>query len=200
MLVGLTGGIASGKSQACRYFAELGIPIVDADIVARQVVEPGQPALAQIADYFGPEILLDDGSLNRRLLRQLIFDDQQKKHWLNQLLHPLIREQMLLQLKQTTGPYKILVAPLLFENHLDKLTDRSLLIDVPVALQLQRTTTRDGVDAQQAQQIIDAQMSRDDKRAAADDIIDNNQGLDELKQKVLAQHLIYLELAKSHDS
>jgi dephospho-CoA kinase len=200
MLVGLTGGIASGKSQACHYFAELGIPIVDADIVARQVVEPGQPALAQIADYFGPEILLDDGSLNRRLLRQLIFNDQQKKHWLNQLLHPLIREQMLLQLKQARGPYKILVAPLLFENHLDKLTDRSLLIDVPVALQVQRTTARDGVDAQQAQQIIDAQMSRDDKRAAADDIIDNNQGLDELKQKVLAQHLIYLELAKSHDS
>jgi len=200
MLVGLTGGIASGKSQACRYFVELGIPIVDADIVARQVVEPGQPALAQIADYFGPEILLDDGSLNRRRLRQLIFNDQQKKHWLNQLLHPLIREQMLQQLAQASGPYKILVAPLLFENHLDKLVNRSLLIDVPVAMQLQRTAARDGVDTQQAQQIIDAQMSRVDKRAAADDIIENDQGLDELKQKVLAQHLIYLELAKSHDS
>ncbi len=200
MLVGLTGGIASGKSQACHYFAELGIPIVDADIVARQVVEPGQPALARISDYFGPEILLGDGSLNRRLLRQLIFNDQPKKQWLNQLLHPLIRQQMLLQLEQAEGPYKILVAPLLFENHLDKLTDRSLLIDVPVALQLQRTSARDGVNTKQAQQIIDAQMSRADKRAAADDIINNDQDLNKLQQEVLARHRIYLELAKSHDS
>ena len=200
MIIGLTGGIASGKSQVSKFFEELGIKLVDADIVAREVVEPNQPALAKISEYFGQTVLLDDGSLNRSKLREIIFAEPHKKEWLNSLLHPLIRQAMLQQLEQATGAYKILVAPLLLENQLNQLVDRVLVIDTPVEVQLKRTMARDGVDKLQAQQIIDAQMSRKQKLQAADDVIENNSDLASLKHKVADLHQFYLDIAKSHDS
>ncbi|WP_411994341.1 dephospho-CoA kinase [Agarivorans sp. DSG3-1] len=200
MIIGLTGGIASGKSQVSRWFEELGITVVDADIVAREVVNIGQPALAQIAKYFGQTILLENGQLNRAKLRQEIFANEEKKNWLNQLVHPLIREAMLTQLNQAQGPYKILVAPLLLENQLNKLVDRVLVVDASTNVQIERTMARDSVSAKQAQQIIDAQMKREAKLAAADDIIENNADLPTLQLKVKALHQFYLDLSKSNDS
>ncbi|MDO6686923.1 MULTISPECIES: dephospho-CoA kinase [unclassified Agarivorans] len=200
MIVGLTGGIASGKSQVSRWFEELGITVVDADIVAREVVNIGQPALAQIEEYFGQTILLENGQLNRAKLRQEIFADEDKKNWLNQLMHPLIRETMLTQLNQAQGAYKILVAPLLLENQLHKLVDRVLVVDASTNVQIERTMARDNVSANQAQQIIDAQMKREAKLAAADDIIENDADLPTLQLKVKALHQFYLDLSKSHDS
>ncbi|MEE1675476.1 dephospho-CoA kinase [Agarivorans aestuarii] len=200
MIVGLTGGIASGKSQVSQLFEEFGIEIVDADIVARQVVEPNQPALAKISEHFGKTILLADGSLNRSKLREIVFAQRHQKEWLNALLHPLIRQEMLRQLEQAKGAYKILVAPLLLENKLNQLVDRVLVIDTPIDIQLSRTMARDGVDKQQAQQIVDAQMSRKLKLQAADDVIENNSDLNSLKRKVADLHQFYLDITKSHDS
>ncbi|BEU04711.1 dephospho-CoA kinase [Agarivorans sp. OAG1] len=200
MIIGLTGGIASGKSQVSKLFEELGIKIVDADIVARQVVEPSQPALSKISQHFGQSILLADGSLNRSKLREIVFAQQHKKEWLNELLHPLIRQEMLRQLKQAKGAYKILVAPLLLENKLNQLVDRVLVVDTPVDIQLSRTMARDAVELHQAQQIVDAQMSRELKLQAADDVIENNSDLTNLKRKVAGLHQFYLDIAKSHDS
>ncbi|MGY5452113.1 dephospho-CoA kinase [Agarivorans sp. MS3-6] len=200
MIVGLTGGIASGKSQVSAEFERLGVPVVDADVVARQVVEPGQAALAKIAEHFGKPVLLDDGRLNRPALRQIIFQHPSQKQWLNQLLHPLIRQQMQQQLATVNGPYKLLVAPLLLENQLETLVDRVLVIDVPLATQLNRTIERDKVSEQQAQQIVNSQMSRQDKLAAANDVIVNDSSLVNLTNKVAELHRFYLNLAKSHDS
>ncbi|UPW17930.1 dephospho-CoA kinase [Agarivorans sp. TSD2052] len=200
MIVGLTGGIASGKSQVSAEFERLGVPVVDADVVARQVVEPGQAALAKIAEHFGKPVLLADGCLNRPALRQIIFQHPSQKQWLNQLLHPLIRQQMQQQLATVNGPYKLLVAPLLLENQLHTLVDRVLVIDVPLATQLNRTIERDKVSEQQAQQIVNSQMSRQDKLAAANDVIVNDSSLVNLTNKVAELHRFYLNLAKSHDS
>ncbi|WP_220720288.1 dephospho-CoA kinase [Agarivorans litoreus] len=200
MIIGLTGGIASGKSQASALFEELGIQVVDADIVARQVVAPQQPALNAISEHFGQTILQSDGSLNRSKLREIVFANKQEKDWLDSLLHPLIRQEMLHQLGQAKGAYKILVAPLLLENQLDKLVDRVLVIDAPVDIQLKRTMERDGVERHQALQIIDAQMNRELKLQAADDVIENNSDLVCLKRKVTDLHQFYLDIAKSHDS
>ncbi|WP_432456055.1 dephospho-CoA kinase [Agarivorans sp. QJM3NY_29] len=200
MIIGLTGGIASGKSQASALFEALGVAVVDADVVARQLVEPGQPALNQIIKHFGPQLQLANGQLDRAALRKIIFSEPEQKTWLNQLLHPLIRQQMQQQLNAAEGPYKILVAPLLLENKLDKLVDRVLMIDTPVALQIARTMARDKVNQNQAEQIIGAQMDREAKLAAATDIIVNDGELSLLGDKVKEFHRIYLNLAKSHDS
>ncbi|WP_432463800.1 dephospho-CoA kinase [Agarivorans sp. QJM3NY_33] len=200
MIIGLTGGIASGKSQASALFEALGVAVVDADVVARQLVEPGQPALNQIIKHFGPQLQLTNGQLDRAALRKIIFSEPEQKTWLNHLLHPLIRQQMQQQLDAAEGPYKILVAPLLLENKLDKLVDRVLMIDTPVALQIARTMARDKVNQSQAEQIIGAQMDREAKLAAATDIIVNDGELSLLADKVKEFHRIYLNLAKSHDS
>ncbi|WP_432460125.1 MULTISPECIES: dephospho-CoA kinase [unclassified Agarivorans] len=200
MIIGLTGGIASGKSQASALFEALGVAVVDADVVARQLVEPGQPALNQIIKHFGPQLQLANGQLDRAALRKIIFSEPEQKTWLNHLLHPLIRQQMQQQLDAAEGPYKILVAPLLLENKLDKLVDRVLMIDTPVALQIARTMARDKVNQSQAEQIIGAQMDREAKLAAATDIIVNDGELSLLADKVKEFHRIYLNLAKSHDS
>ncbi|GAB1622889.1 dephospho-CoA kinase [Agarivorans albus] len=200
MIIGLTGGIASGKSQVSKLFEEIGIKVVDADVVARQVVEPSQPALSKISQHFGQSILLADGSLNRSKLREIVFAQQHQKEWLNELLHPLIRQEMLRQLEQAKGAYKILVAPLLLENKLNQLVDRVLVVDTSVDIQLSRTMARDAVELHQAQQIVDAQMSRELKLQAADDVIENNSDLTNLKRKVADLHQFYMDIAKSHDS
>lgn len=199
MIVGLTGGIASGKTAVSDYLAELGIPVVDADIVARQVVEPGQPALASIAQHFGHELLQADGSLDRAALRQRIFNNHQEKQWLEALLHPLIRTTIRKQLDDTQGPYKLLVAPLLLENGLESMVDRVLVIDAPVDAQLIRGAARDNNSREQIEQIVAAQLPREQRVAKADDVICNDQDLEHLQKQARALHQRYLELAKAHD-
>ena len=191
-VLGLTGGIGSGKSAVSAMFEELGIEVVDADIVAREVVEPGSIGLKKITEHFGNEILTSEGTLDRAKLRRIIFANESEKQWLNSLLHPLIRESMITQLKQATSQYVILVAPLLFENGLEKYCDHTLLIDVPVEVQITRTTARDNVSTELAKQIIASQMSRADKQKKATDILDNNRPLEEVKIDVLKLHKKYL--------
>lgn len=191
-VLGLTGGIGSGKSAVSAMFEELGIQVVDADIVAREVVEPGSVGLTKITAHFGDEILTSNGTLDRAKLRAIIFADESQKQWLNNLLHPLIRESMLSQLKQATSNYVILVAPLLFENGLEKYCNHTLLIDVPVDVQITRTTARDNVSVELAKQIIASQMSRADKQQKAADILDNNRPLEEVKTDVQKLHEKYL--------
>jgi dephospho-CoA kinase len=191
-VLGLTGGIGSGKSAVSAMFEELGIQVVDADIVAREVVEPDSVGLTKITAHFGDEILTSNGTLDRAKLRAIIFADESQKQWLNNLLHPLIRESMLSQLKQATSNYVILVAPLLFENGLEKYCNHTLLIDVPVDVQITRTTARDNVSVELAKQIIASQMSRADKQQKAGDILDNNRPLEEVKADVQKLHKKYL--------
>lgn len=193
-ILGLTGGIGSGKSAISAMFEELGIQVVDADIVAREVVEPGSSGLEKITEHFGDEILTTDGSLDRAKLRAIIFADESQKQWLNNLLHPLIRESMLAQLQQATSQYVILVAPLLFENGLDQFCDHTLLIDVPVEVQITRTTARDNISVELAKQIIASQMPRADKQQKATDTLDNNRLLSEVKIDVQKLHEKYLSL------
>lgn len=195
-ILGITGGIGSGKSAVSAMFEELGIKVVDADVIAREVVEPGSTGLKKITEYFGDKILTSSSTLDRAKLRTIIFADESKKQWLNSLLHPLIRESMLRQLQKATSSYVILVAPLLFENGLEKFCNRTLLVDVPVEVQITRTTARDNVSTELAEQIIASQMSRDDKLLKADDILDNNRPLREVFLTVKELHLSYLASAQ----
>ena len=199
-VVGLTGGIGSGKSTIAGLFAELGVPIVDADLVARQVVEKGSPLLAEIAVHFGPEILLKDGTLNRAALREKIFANEMQKHWLNQLLHPAIRHEMLRQLAAQQAPYCIFMVPLLIENNLTALCQRILVIDVLEHTQVERAGQRDNNQVEQIKRIMQSQVSRQERLKYADDVINNNEdliaGLPQLKQKVLDLHHLYLQLAE----
>jgi dephospho-CoA kinase len=179
-VVGLTGGIGSGKSTIARLFAEHGVHWVDADDVAREVVAPGTPALEAIARHFGERILLETGALNRAELRTLIFQDEQERQWLETLLHPLIRESILDQLHPRGShlrdyqlPYTLLVSPLLLETDQHELVDRIVVIDVPVDVQIARTVARDTNTEEQIQRIIAAQMSREERLRRADHIIDN---------------------------
>lgn len=199
-IVGLTGGIGSGKSTVANLFAELGVPVVDADIVARQVVEKGSSLLTQITAHFGTQVLTETEELNRAVLRNLIFHDETEKNWLNALLHPAIREEMLAQLERQTAPYVLFVVPLLIENKLNTLCDRVLVIDVKPETQLARASQRDKNNIQLIQQIMNAQVSRDTRLKYADDIINNDDELVEkgnvLRQNVLKLHRTYLRLAK----
>lgn len=197
MLIGLTGGIGSGKTAAANLFAQRGICCVDVDQAARQVVEPGQPALAAIADHFGAQVLHPDGSLNRQALRQLIFADPAKRQWLEQLTHPLIRQLVNQQLEAATSAYSILVSPLLIESGQHQRAHRVLVIDVPTEVQITRTSARDQVSSEQIQAILQAQLSREQRLAHADDVIDNSAGLAELEQQVEQLHQKYLDLSQT---
>jgi len=195
-VVGLTGGIASGKSTVANEFSRLGIELVDADQVARQLVEPGAAALKQIAGRFGRQILLADGSLDRKALRHRVFADEGHKAWLDALLHPLIREQMARQLAACRSPYALLVVPLLVETGFTDMTDRVLLVDVDESIQIARTMARDRVSREQAEQILAAQASRKQRLAAADDVLHNSGSLEQLHREVAQLHLRYLQLAR----
>lgn len=200
-VVAITGGIGSGKTTVANQFAELGIEVVDADIIAREVVEPGTPALAAIATHFGPEVITPDGQLDRRRLRERVFTDPQAKGWLNALLHPLIRTEMQRQCAAARSPYCLLVVPLLVENRLTALANRVLVIDVDEATQIERTCRRDGVSHEQAQAILAAQASRAERLAAADDVLDNQNGTPEaIKSRILALHETYLAFASQQAS
>jgi len=195
--VGLTGGIGSGKTTVSTLFFELGVEIVDADIIAREVVGPNTHALTLIAKHFGNEILLVNKQLNRALLRKRIFSNSKDKIWLNALLHPLIRESILNKIQASQGEYCILSAPLLIENNLQSLVNRILIIDVSVQTQLTRTTNRDDCDESIIQEIINSQINREQRLAAANDIIDNESSdLVSLRKSVSELHQQYLFLSQ----
>lgn len=194
-IVALTGGIGSGKSTVADAFARLGITIVDADIIARQVVAPGQPALNAIHQHFGSHALNDDGSLNRRVLREIIFAAPDEKQWINNLLHPIIQQQTRLQLAAASSPYVLWVVPLLVENHLHTRADRVLVVDVSQETQINRTMQRDNVSREHAHQILAAQVSREARLAVADDIINNDGPPDAAIARVSHLHQQYLALA-----
>ena len=197
-IVGVTGGIGSGKTTVANLFAEQGITIVDADIIAREVVAVGEPVLDAIGAYFGYEVIAEDGSLNRSELRQRIFDSPAHRHWLEALLHPLIRERMLKDCQLAQSAYCLLVVPLLVENKLTDLCDRVLVVDVEPEQQIDRTVLRDQTNAAQVQAIMASQASREQRLNAADDVIDNNsQDLNQIKAAVAQLHQQYLALAKA---
>lgn len=193
--VALTGGIGSGKSTVADAFARLGITVVDADVIARQVVEPGQPALRQIAQHFGHAILQADGSLNRRALREIIFAHPEEKQWVNNLLHPIIQQRTRHALSSARSPYVLWVVPLLVENQLHHRAQRVLVVDVTEDTQLQRTMQRDNVSYEHASQILAAQVSRSERLAVADDVINNDGPPDAITDGVARLHQHYLTLA-----
>ena len=191
----LTGGIASGKSAVSACFEKLGTPVVDTDIIAREVVEPGSPALERIAGELGAGFLDADGKLNRSKLRQAIFSDPELKSRLETILHPLIGKEVLQQVKQLDSPYCIIVIPLYAESSAYAWIDRVLVVDVIEDTQIERVMARDGISREQARAILNAQASRQDRLALADDILDNSGDLSELPEKVKALHEKYLSLA-----
>lgn len=193
--VALTGGIGSGKSTVANAFAALGVEIIDADVIAREVVEPGTPALQAIVKRHGESILTAEGTLYRARLREIIFQQPQEKNWLNQLLHPLINARTQQLRTQASSSYVLWVVPLLIENNLQRQADRVLVVDVDEAVQLQRTRQRDGVSLSQAQRILAAQVSREQRLACADDIIDNSGTPEQVLPRVAELHQRYLRLA-----
>ncbi|MFJ3523887.1 dephospho-CoA kinase [Pseudomonas sp. NPDC090203] len=193
-ILGLTGGIGSGKSAAAQCFVDLGVHLVDADNAARWVVEPGRPALARIAEHFGAGVLQADGTLNRAALRELIFKDPQQRAWLEGLLHPLIREEIRDYLARAESPYAILVSPLLLETTQHQMVQRVLVIDVPEALQIERTVLRDKTNEEQVRAILKAQTTREHRLSQADDVIVNDRDPAWLKSEVERLHHFYLTL------
>jgi dephospho-CoA kinase len=194
-VVGLTGGIASGKTTVANLFHhEFGIDLVDADVVARDVVEVGSEGLNALAQHFGRDILQTDGALDRAALRARIFANDEEKQWVNNLLHPMIRQQMQQRLNASTSPYTLLVVPLLIENSLQSMADRVLVVDVAADTQIYRTMTRDGVPEQQVRSILKAQVDRDTRLMHADDVIDNNTDNAQLLPQVTQLHQKYLAL------
>jgi dephospho-CoA kinase len=195
--VALTGGIASGKTTVANLFADLGVPLIDTDVIARQVVEPGQPALAEVAATFGPDVLDADGRLDRRRMRERIFSDPTAKRRLEAILHPAIRAEMERQSREAAGPYQILVIPLLTEGKRRDHVDRVLLVDVPEELQIQRLIMRDGVTHELARASLNAQATRAERLAIADDVVRNTGCVDDLRDEVAKLHANYLALAEA---
>ena len=196
-VVGLTGGIGSGKSAATAIFEDLGIDIVDADLASREAVLPGSKALDQIQKKFGNEILLEDQSLNRARLREIIFDNSEDKTWLEQLLHPEIRHIIQSKLENSSSEYVILVSPLLFETDQHEFCNTTILIDSSLNSQVSRTSKRDSVSEDSVKKIISAQMSRDDKLKIAKIVINNDDSLEQLESNVKKVHeKLIKEIAK----
>lgn len=191
--VGLTGGIGSGKSTIAELFNSLyRIPIIDADIISRQLVEPGQPALSLIQKSFGKPVINQDGALNRDKLRDIIFSDQTKKKQLEEILHPLIYEEMQTIFDKQTSPYTILCIPLLMETKMCSFVDRILVVDCSVEVQIERVIQRDELSKEKTLSIISSQVSRQYRLAHADDVIDNTEATNQLAEKVKTLHNQYL--------
>ena len=194
--VGLTGGIASGKSTAAKFFGALGVPILDSDQIARDVVEPGQPPLGRLVERFGPSILTPDGHLDRPALREIVFSDPMARADLEALTHPAIGAAMEARSAETGGPYQILVIPLLVEKNLSAHVDRVLVVDCEEQLQLKRLRAREGSTLEQARAILNAQASRAARLKAADDVIHNDTDMNAVREQVAALHARYLDLAQ----
>jgi len=195
--VGLTGGIASGKSTAARFFGALGVPILDSDQVAREVVEPGQPPLERLVERFGRAILTPDGHLDRPALRNIVFSDPKARADLENLTHPAIGAALEARSAAAGGPYQILVIPLLVEKNLSPHVDRVLVVDCDEELQIRRLHARDGSTRAQAEAILGAQVSRSARLKAADDVITNDADMSAVQAQVAALHARYLELARA---
>jgi dephospho-CoA kinase len=193
--VALTGGIASGKSTVAKFFAALGVPIIDTDQVARQVVEPGQPPLERLVERFGAAILTPDGHLDRPKLREIVFSDPRARADLEALTHPAIGSAVQAWSAAAGGPYQILIIPLLVEKGLTSQVDRVLVVDCEEDLQIRRLQARDGSTVEQAQAILNAQTSRAARLKAADDVIQNDGDLSAVRDQVSALHARYLQLA-----
>ena len=198
LIIGLTGGIGSGKTAVSDYLGSLGITIVDADVVSRIVVEPGKPALKEIEAHFGPEAIQADGSLDRAKLRTIVFEDPAERKVLEKITHARIGEEILQQLNNSSSPYTVLVSPILFESGQSNMTSRNLVVDVPEEIQQARTASRDGVTEESVKNIIKAQMNREERLSLADDVIVNDSDLESLHAKALDMHNNYLEIAKDH--
>ncbi len=194
LVITLTGGIGSGKSTVARIFAELGAPVIDADLVAREVVEPGSPALTEIESAFGPEVLDGDGNLRRDRLRERVFGDPAARRRLEAIMHPRIREIMVRRLAGLNAPYAILVIPLLLETGQTDLGDRTLVVDLPESLQIERVKRRDHLEDARIRTILAAQCDRSTRLNAADDVIDNQGDPEGLREQVEKLHQRYLAL------
>jgi dephospho-CoA kinase len=190
-VVGLTGGIGSGKSTVASLFAVSGVGCIDADVISRELVCKGSPALQRITDHFGAEILLGDGSLDRRKLRSLVFSRPEERLWLESLLHPLVRREITDALQQCKDKWILLMAPLLLENNLDSLCDRVLVVDSTETLQVSRTMDRDGVTGEDVLHVMASQMPRQERLARADDVIANDGSLATLESAVKKLKIFY---------
>jgi len=190
--IGLTGGIASGKTLVADQFAELGVPIIDTDEIARQVVARGQSALAEIEAEFGAEILTPEGELDRARLRRIVFQDESRRRCLETILHPRIREMTLNASESENGTYQVLVVPLLLETGFEQLVDRILVVDCPESTQRDRLRARDNETPEHVEQMMDAQLDRRRRLEAADDIIDNSGTANATRRQVAALHQKYL--------
>lgn len=198
-IVALSGGIASGKTTVANLFAQLGVPVVDADIIARQLVEPSSLALQHLISHFGSQILLPSGELNRAKLREIIFRSNKERQWLNQYLHPLIQQETQRQISQLNAPYVLWVVPLLIENNLQSLANRIVIIDTPEEIQQNRLQLRDNIDKNLAKNMILSQTTNEKRLSYADDIINNNNQIADLKVQVENLHNMYLKLSQKFD-
>lgn len=196
LVVGLTGGIGSGKTTVADMFADLGIPIIDSDVLARELVEPGEPALAEIAAAFGNEYIDENGRLDRARLRAFVFAEPERREQLEAILHPRIRRETDSRLDAMDAPYCLLCIPLLLESGRTASVDRVLVVDVPVELQIERTQRRDGTPLETIMGILQAQVSREERHAAADDLISNDSDLEALKSQVDSLHQKFLSLSR----
>lgn len=192
MIIGLTGGIGSGKSAAANFFQNEGISVIDTDQLARKVIEKDTPGYSKVVDSFGANILDNNDSIDRAKLREEVFHDNEKRKILESITHPLVRELMVQKISSTTSPYSIIMVPLIFETNSAKNYDRVLVIDCDVEIQLARATIRDENSADLIQKIIDSQCSRSERLSIANDVIPNNHSIEDLKKRSLAMHNFYL--------
>ena len=195
MIVGLTGGIGSGKSAAANFFQNEGITVIDADGLSREVIEEGTPGFASIVEYFGSKIIDSDGSINREHLRKEVFDDDKKKKLLESIIHPLVRELMVKKIAASKSPYSIVMVPLIFETNSMSNYNRILVIECDPKIQLERAMLRDNNSKAQIEKIMDTQCSREERISIANDIIPNNDSLENLKIRSIAMHRFYLGLS-----
>ncbi|MCL4143744.1 UNVERIFIED_CONTAM: hypothetical protein GTU68_022571 [Idotea baltica] len=194
--IGLTGGIGSGKSTAAKRFSELGVSVINLDEISREVVLPGSPALEKIREHFGSEILLQNGALDRQKLREIIFQHESERSWLEDLLHPIIRDRQNELIESAESNYVVIEIPLLTENQLQHTVDRVLVIDIEEQDQIKRAAGRDGANTNEISAILKSQASRKERLSIADDVIENSGSIEELHTKVLELHEQYLEISK----
>ena len=196
LVIGLTGGIGSGKTAASNLFAKKGVSVIDADVLARQALRPGLPLVQEVIGYFGREVEAEDGSLDRALLRQRIFNHPEEKRWLEQRIHPWVEIELVKQLEAVKDRYCIVSSPLLLEVGQDRLVDRVLVVDLPEEIQIERTCKRDHNNPGLVEQIIKQQIGRSQRLARADDLINNSRGFAELEKQVNSLHEFYLTMAR----
>ena len=192
MIIGLTGGIGSGKSAAANFFQNEGISVIDTDQLARKVIEKDTPGYSKVVDSFGANILGNNDSIDRAKLREAVFHDSEKRKILESITHPLVRELMVQKISSSTSPYSIIMVPLIFETNSAKNYDRVLVIDCDVEIQLERAMARDENSADLIQKIIDSQCSRSERLSIANDVIPNNHSIEDLQKRSLAMHNFYL--------